>query len=277
MLTTSERVALYQKELAEDKKLPAFDIYAFVFNSFYYLYYDSFRWFLLFVLLPVIGMFIPGDPAFNYLCGMLAARVINGFAAPRIIRRVKEKYVGQFAEADSEARVEYFSVSPLRLVVLSILSFGLYLFYWTYKNWAAVRKYTKDDVWPILWGWFLWLFFIIPLFLRMRDSLCRDNRPAKGFMAYASAFLILYLFYRLGDVYAERLMNYSLSLGLTVVYTACAALMAAPFFLIPVQRQINAYNKEPVRKGVLPGEILVTLLGIYLFLRAAGIISVGLI
>lgn len=277
MLTTSERVALYQKELAEDKKLPAFDIYAFVFNSFYYLYYDSFRWFLLFVLLPVIGMFIPGDPAFNYLCGMLAARVINGFAAPRIIRRVKEKYVGQFAKADSEARVEYFSVSPLRLVVLSILSFGLYLFYWTYKNWAAVRKYTKDDVWPILWGWFLWLFFIIPLFLRMRDSLRKDGRPTKGFMIYASLYIVFYLAYRLGDAFVESLMNYSLPLGLAVIYTALAAFVIMPFFLIPVQRQINAYNKEPVRKGVLPGEILVTLIGIYVFLRAAGIIPGGLI
>ncbi|MBS4773771.1 MAG: hypothetical protein KHX55_05810 [Proteobacteria bacterium] len=277
MLTTSERVALYQKELAEDKKLPAFDIYAFVFNSFYYLYYDSFRWFLLFVLLPVIGMFIPGDPAFNYLCGMLAARVINGFAAPRIIRRVKEKYVGQFAEANSEARIEYFSVSPLRLVVLSILSFGLYLFYWTYKNWAAVRKYTKDDVWPILWGWFLWLFFIIPLFLRMRDSLRKDGRPTKGFMIYASLYIVFYLAYRLGDAFVESLMNYSLPLGLAVIYTALAAFVIMPFFLIPVQRQINAYNKEPVRKGVLPGEILVTLIGIYVFLRAAGIIPGGLI
>ena len=71
MLTTSERVALYKKELAENGKQPVFDVYAFVFNSFYYLYYDSFRWFLLFALLPLIGMFIPGNPAFNFLSGML--------------------------------------------------------------------------------------------------------------------------------------------------------------------------------------------------------------
>lgn len=277
MLTTSERAALYQKEQAENKKLPVFDIYAFIFNSFYYLYHDSFRWFLLFVLLPVTGMFIPGDPAFNYLCGMLGARVINGFAAPYIMRRVKKKYVENFTEANPEARIEYFSVSPLRLVVLSILSFGFYLFYWTYKNWAAVRKYTKEDIWPILWGWVFWIFFIIPLFVRMRNSLQKDGRPSKGFMVYASVFLAVYMTYRLGDAFFEKLFAYSVPLGLTVMYTACAAFFAAPFFLIPVQRRINAYNKEPVRKGILPGEVLVTLIGIYLFLRAVGIIPAGLI
>ncbi len=39
----------------------------------------------------MIGMFIPGNPAFNFLFGMLAARIVNGFAASRILRRIPKR------------------------------------------------------------------------------------------------------------------------------------------------------------------------------------------
>ncbi|MBQ8661749.1 MAG: hypothetical protein IJ482_05445 [Alphaproteobacteria bacterium] len=273
MLTTSERVALYKKELAENGKQPVFDVYAFVFNSFYYLYYDSFRWFLLFALLPLIGMFIPGNPAFNFLSGMLAARVVNGFAAPHIMRRVKKKYVENFAEADSEARIEYFSVSSLRLAVLSVLSLGLYFFYWSYKNWAAVKKYTKDDVWPILWSWFLWLFFIIPLFVRMKNSLRQNGCRTGKLMICGGVFIALYVTYRLGDVWIEQLAQVmSPAAVVFAVYFLFACFLLAAVMLALVQKEINVYNGIKVRKNILSGEVIVTLLGLYLFLRMIGVL-----
>ena len=34
----------------------------------------------------------------------------------------------------------YFPVSPLKLIVLSVCTFGLYKFYWFYKNWCLIKE-----------------------------------------------------------------------------------------------------------------------------------------
>ena len=42
-----------------------------------------------------------------------------------------------------------FSVSPLRMLLLTILSMGFYRIFWFYKNWAAVQKIQKLDISPL--------------------------------------------------------------------------------------------------------------------------------
>ena len=43
--------------------------------------------------------------------------------------------------------VYFFSISPLRLFLASLLSFGVsYDIYWAYKNWDAVRNYKKTPI-----------------------------------------------------------------------------------------------------------------------------------
>jgi uncharacterized membrane protein YvbJ len=36
--------------------------------------------------------------------------------------------------------IEYFSIPPKRLALLSILTLGLYEIFWFYKNWEAIKK-----------------------------------------------------------------------------------------------------------------------------------------
>lgn len=56
-----------------------------------------------------------------------------------------------------------YHISTTRIVVLSIISFGLYLFYWLYRTWDQYREHTGANVYPVwhalamlvpIYGWF---------------------------------------------------------------------------------------------------------------------------
>lgn len=61
---------------------------------------------------------------------------------------------------DRAARDElpFHCVSPMKLSVLSIATFGLYELFWFYKNWALVKARTRRDISP------LWRAFFSPLY-----------------------------------------------------------------------------------------------------------------
>ena len=54
-------------------------------------------------------------------------------------------------------------ISAPRIFALSVVSFGLYLFYWVYRTWEQYRQHTGADVYPVwhalamlvpIYGWF---------------------------------------------------------------------------------------------------------------------------
>ena len=54
-------------------------------------------------------------------------------------------------------------ISAPRIVALSVVSFGLYLFYWVYRTWEQYRQHTGANVYPVwhalamlvpVYGWF---------------------------------------------------------------------------------------------------------------------------
>jgi hypothetical protein len=50
-------------------------------------------------------------------------------------------------------RPVFFPVSILKLVLLSLCSFGLYQFYWFYKNWQYVKEHERAHMrvaWRVL-------------------------------------------------------------------------------------------------------------------------------
>lgn len=265
-MNTSELVTAYKNELAENKPLPNFSLGAFFFNSFYFLYYNCTGSFWLFIFLPLIimMMILPfSHPLVGYLGGMAVSRLIAAFVAPEIVRRHKSRYVEKFAAAQSDAPVEFFSLSLPRLAVLMILSGGLYGIYWAYKNWSAIKRDTKDDVWPILWSWFLWIFFIIPLFERIRQNMKRVGMSGR-FMAYGYFLIIAELLQiiLLNDMWEQILPETYIVMYLLggLLYLGCVAL------LVLAQKQINAYNLKnnpqfTLRKNILPGEVIVTVVG----------------
>ncbi len=55
-------------------------------------------------------------------------------------------------------------ISAPRIFALSVVSFGLYLFYWVYRTWEQYRQHTGANVYPVwhalamlvpVYGWFL--------------------------------------------------------------------------------------------------------------------------
>jgi hypothetical protein len=116
----------------------------------------------------------------------------------------------------------YFAVSLPKLVVLSILTFGLYEIYWFYQNWKRVRA-RDEDVSPVLRTLFSGLF-CFSLFRRIADSVDREGVPRTFHpTAMGAAFLGLTLCSRLPD-------------PLWLITLAGVA----P--LLPVQAAVNALN-----------------------------------
>lgn len=52
----------------------------------------------------------------------------------------------------------YFSVSPLKLLVMATCSFGIYQVYWYYRQWGYVRAREKSDILPFARAIFSFLF-----------------------------------------------------------------------------------------------------------------------
>jgi hypothetical protein len=71
------------------------------------------------------------------------------------------------AKAETKA-VEYkfLKMTPSKLAIMSLATFGLYEVYWMYKNWKAVKEAEKSDVWPVPRAIFV-LFFMYTLLQKM--------------------------------------------------------------------------------------------------------------
>lgn len=67
-------------------------------------------------------------------------------------------------------RLKGFLYIPVsRLILLSMLTFGVYCYYWQYKNWAYVRERTGTNISPFWRAWF-WLFFVYALLKAMKED-----------------------------------------------------------------------------------------------------------
>ena len=62
---------------------------------------------------------------------------------------------------------EFFAVSPVKLVLMSICTFGLYEFFWFYRNWWYI-KIREDSILLPLPRTIFSVIYCIPLFLRIK-------------------------------------------------------------------------------------------------------------
>jgi len=121
------------------------------------------------------------------------------------------------------SRTMYFPVSPLKLFVMSICTFGLYEMYWFYRHWGFVRQRENSDIMPFARAFFAPLF-CYSLFKRVRTTgeSCNISRTiAPG--PLAAGWFVLTVFSKLPDPF-------------------WLATFLAVFFLIPVQMAANEIN-----------------------------------
>lgn len=71
---------------------------------------------------------------------------------------------------EKSAKPLFYVISIRKLIYMTLLTTGLYAFYWFYRNWATYRSATGDDVSPVLRS-ILPVFFVFPLLRRVDQSL----------------------------------------------------------------------------------------------------------
>ena len=71
---------------------------------------------------------------------------------PGLIRDMREEITssGESSENPAQPPVapHFFTASPLKLVVMSICTFGIYEVYWFYKNWKLIKERTGQKISP---------------------------------------------------------------------------------------------------------------------------------
>ena len=125
--------------------------------------------------------------------------------------------------ADSVLAPTYFAVSPLKLLVMSTCTLGLYEIYWYYKHWCSVKEREKSDISPLGRAFFAFIF-CYSLFKRIQATGQSHNIPrtiAPG--PLAAGFILLSVLYKLPDPY--WLLSFF-----------------AVLFLVPVQMAANEIN-----------------------------------
>jgi hypothetical protein len=99
----------------------------------------------------------------------------------------------------SPAEADWFLVSLLKLIVMSLATFGLYEIYWAWHHWKRVRERTGEDIQPFARGLF-GVFFCYSLFGRIKEHATeRGVPPAWTPGGMALAFIVLTVLARLPD------------------------------------------------------------------------------
>lgn len=139
--------------------------------------------------------------------------------------------------------VEFFTVAPKKMLIMSIGTLGLYLVYWFFRQWKAQQIAHQLNVMPRMRAIFS-IFFTHSLLRRVHEAAAARN-VADGFEKYdrlASTFVGLYVFSTIlsysGGV-AKGWMNTLFVIGYL------AALIYSFMPLIETQRVINQLNHDP--------------------------------
>jgi hypothetical protein len=103
------------------------------------------------------------------------------------------------ATALETAETRWFLVGTGKLVVMSVVTLGLYEVYWFYQHWKRVRDQQDEDVSPLPRAIFA-VLFSYPLFRRVADEAAeRMVAPVPSAGACAFAFIALSFCWRLPD------------------------------------------------------------------------------
>lgn len=155
---------------------------------------------------------------------------------------------------------ELFAIKIPRLVILSILTLGLYDTYWFYRNWSALRASDESIKHPV-WRAIFSIFYCYPLFetvLNKAKGLGYRARFSPGVLA--SIYIIWLL---LGNVWGRA---DNLDRTLDILLFVIVSMSVLP--LVAVQRAILFINEKEGRNFTFkpkPGELILIIIGIIVF------------
>ena len=172
------------------------------------------------------------------------------------------------AEADAYRATPQFAVSLVKLVVMSLCTFGVYELYWCYKQWDAVRRREGETLSPFWRAFFapLWGFSLFPEIQRLT---AKHGVPATwSANGLAVAFLLLGAAWRLPDPY--WLVSLLSFVPLLFVQRSVSALNAA---VAPEADRNDRYSGLNVVAIVVGGIVLVAAIWATLFPGSEGVES----
>lgn len=113
---------------------------------------------------------------------------------------------------------KYFDISILRLIVMDIITLGLYTMYWFYRNLKALQLPGQSNILLLLKAIFN-MFFAYPLFTSMANSIIRTYPEKKHCLKQAQVYGWIYgsfsitSFFLVGLVQASYFVNVGMYVG----------------------------------------------------------------
>lgn len=158
--------------------------------------------------------------------------------------------------------VEYFSIPPARLALLSVLTLGLYEIFWFYKNWEAIKKAEQQKISPLGRAIFT-VFYCHSFFKKVLQSAKKhgyNDSYSPGLLA--TIYIILLL---VGNG-LSRIEN--TTFGLDILWLLIAISSFIP--LLSIQKAINFNNSKMIRnfdknRKFSKEEIILTVIGVIWF------------
>jgi hypothetical protein len=94
---------------------------------------------------------------------------------------------------------QFYAVTPLKMVLLYVATFGIYSTYWLYRQWKAVREQTRENISPF-WRAIFDIFFVGRLFTHLRAHTVDAGVAARGSTgALVALFIIAEILGRIGS------------------------------------------------------------------------------
>ena len=174
------------------------------------------------------------------------------------------------AEGARRDGLTWFSVSVPKLLVMSVLTLGLYRWYWFYKNWCVVRDQRGESVSPF-WRSVFFVFFAYSLFTRMRVDAVERDQPVSWTAGGQAGLLFL-------AAIADNILSRGHVLdgmGLAGFIFIVLPVVAGTLPLTIVQGSLNALNGDPdgsANRGYTPGALVISLVGLSLW----GLVALGM-
>lgn len=161
--------------------------------------------------------------------GPVAEDVLRGYVAEGRVRGADVVWrdgMPEWVAAEKALAVEapFFAVGIPKLILMSILTVGLYEVLWFYWNWRRIKQRTEEDLWPVPRAAFAVLFFH-PLMKEIEDY----ARERQFLLSFSKAGLTLLFF----------LLNVAWQLPQAWWLIGFASVIP----LAIVQRQVNALHQ----------------------------------
>jgi len=135
--------------------------------------------------------------------------------------------------AGEQANPLFLHISPVRLILMSIVSFSLYEAYWIYKNWRYVKERDNLDIRPF-WRGVFGIFFCHSLLHRIHED--KEARavtvPTFSPGALATGWVVLLI--------SANLISQAPGIAATIV----SAFIPSFLCLVPVQNYVNSVSER---------------------------------